>query len=427
MDNSFKRSAEPPTTRNDAATPSHADRRRIAIMFGMFGPYHVARLNAAAIHHDVVGIEVSATSDTYAWDKFLGTDSFRRVTLFTDPPISKTSYREIRAKVCAILSSHHPDVVVVPGWASSWAYSMLGWAMDNRVPAIVMSDSQAIDHGRVWWREWIKHRVVRTYSAAIVAGRRHVQYLEQLGMPSDRIMTGYDVVDNEHFAVGTRGAREQAEQRRRDLALPKTFFLTCARFVNVKNLPRLIEAFARYRAKVGSEAWSLVIVGDGELRPALERHIWERGLSTAVILPGVKQYHTLPNYYGLASAFVLVSTSEPWGLVVNEAAASGLPLIVSDRCGCAPELVESGFNGFLVDPCDIESVAGAMCRIASPACDRIAMGMKSLEIAGRWGLRTFAESLRHAVDIALTRPRQSSGPVDRMIVELLARTCASDC
>ncbi len=318
-------------------------------MFAMFGPYHIARINAAAINDNIVGIEVSATSNIYAWHKLLGTDSFQRVTLFSDASISQESNGEIRAKVHALLSKHQPDVVVVPGWASSWANSMLGWAMDNRVPAVLMSESQAIDFDRVWWREWIKRRVVGIYSAAIAGGRRHVQYLEQLGMPTERITTGYDVVDNEHFAAGARRARGRSEQLRRELGLPKTF------------------------------------------------------------------------------AFVHVSTSEQWGLVVNEAAASGLPVIVSDRCGCAPELVETGINGFIVDPYDVESLAGAMCRIASSGCDRVAMGMRSQEIVSRWGPETFAKSLQRAVNIALSRPKPFAGPVDRTIIELLGRTCGSDC
>ena len=92
-----------------------ADRRRVAIMFAMFGPYHIARINAAAMNDDIIGIEVSATSNTYAWHKLLGTDSFQRVTLFSDASISQESNREIRAKVHALLSKHQPDVVVVPG------------------------------------------------------------------------------------------------------------------------------------------------------------------------------------------------------------------------------------------------------------------------------------------------------------------------
>jgi glycosyltransferase involved in cell wall biosynthesis len=415
-----------PIIKGESAT-SVADMRRVAIMFAMFGPYHIARINAAAMNDEIVGIEVSATSNTYAWHKLLGIDSFQRVTLFSDASISKESNGEIRARVHALLSKHQPDVVVVPGWASSWANSMLGWATDNRVPAILMSESQAIDVDRVRWREWIKRRIVGTYSAAIVGGRRHVQYLEQLGMPSDRIMNGYDVVDNEHFAAGATRARGRADQLKQELGLPKTFFLASARFVEKKNLPRLIEAFGRYRMKAGSVAWSLVILGDGELRPVLEQDIRDRGLSSSVLLPGFKQYDALPDYYGLAGAFVHVSTSEQWGLVVNEAAASGLPVIVSDRCGCAPELVASGVNGFVVDPDDVESMAGAMCRIASPECDRVAMGMRSQEIVGRWGPKTFAKSLQRAIDIALTRPKPSAGPVDRAIIELLGRTCASDC
>ena len=93
-------------------------------------------------------------------------------------------------------------------------------------------------------------------------------------------------------------------------------------------------------------------------------------LAGDVILAGFKQYDELPAYYGLASAFVHASTTEQWGLVVNEAMASGLPVLVSDRCGCAPDLVEDGVNGFTFDPYDVEALAGLMQRVAAMTDER---------------------------------------------------------
>ena len=126
-----------------------------------------------------------------------------------------------------------------------------------------------------------------------------------------------------------------------------------------KNLPKLIEAYAEYRIRsesgsqkpevIDSKAlWELVLLGDGPLKTDLRRLISDLRLNEHVHLPGFKQYEELPVYYGLAKAFVHASTTEQWGLVVNEAIASGLPVIVSNRCGCAPELVNG--NGFTFDP-----------------------------------------------------------------------------
>jgi glycosyltransferase involved in cell wall biosynthesis len=395
-------------------------RPKIAIMFAMLGPYHVARINSVAADYSVVGIEGSHTSDVYAWEKFVGADEFQRVTLFTDGPIAHKSHSEIWQKVSTSLTELAPEVVVVPGWASSSSLAMLAWSIVNQVPAIVLSESQAIDHARVWWREWLKRQTVRPFAAALVGGRRHVAYLEQLGMPRERIFTGYDVVDNAHFAAGAEHARARAAELRQELGLPERFFLACARFVPEKNVSRLLEAFARYRNAAGSAAWDLVILGDGAMRGALERQIAARSLSSYIHMPGFKQYDTLPTYYGLASAFVHASTTEPWGLVVNEAMAAGLPVIVSERCGCAPDLVESG-NGVLFDPSDVDALAQAMGHIAAPGCDRTAMGRRSQEIIDRWRPEAFAQGLRQAVETALAQPGARVGVLGRAMIGALRR------
>jgi glycosyltransferase involved in cell wall biosynthesis len=113
----------------------------------------------------------------------------------------------------------------------------------------------------------------------------------------------------------------------------------------------------------------LVIVGDGELRPALEQLRGELGIDARVHLPGFKQYDELPAYYGLASAFVHASRVEPWGLVVNEAMSAGLPVLVSERCGCAPTLVRDGENGWTFDPADAGDIANGLERVSELSDD----------------------------------------------------------
>jgi glycosyltransferase involved in cell wall biosynthesis len=143
----------------------------------------------------------------------------------------------------------------------------------------------------------------------------------------------------------------------------------------------------------------------------------------SVLLPGFKQYPDLPAYYGLASAFVHASTTEQWGLVVNEAMASGLPVLVSNRCGCAPDLVQEGVNGFTFDPCNVEQLAQLMFKVSAfQLFSFSAFGDASRRIIGAWGPERFASGLKAAVDKALEVGPVGATLVQRVVLKaLLAR------
>jgi glycosyltransferase involved in cell wall biosynthesis len=112
--------------------------------------------------------------------------------------------------------------------------------------------------------------------------------------------------------------------------------------------------------------------------------------------------------------------SETWGLTVNEAMAAGLPVLVSERCGCARDLVVEGRNGFTFDPCDVEALSKLMLRLSStPEDQREAMGRASQEIIARWTPETFAEGLWRAVGAAHAAPRPSLSALDRVLLRLL--------
>src|SRR5205807_667519 len=120
-------------------------------------------------------------------------------------------------------------------------------------------------------------------------------------------------------------------------------------------------------------------------------------------MPGFKSYQDLPTYYGLAGAFVLPSESEQWGLVVNEAMAAGVPVIVSDRCGSAPELVQDGWNGFTFPVGDSKRLADLLLRVARQ-CDVPEMGRRARERIAAWSPERFAAGLSSAVAAALNHP-----------------------
>ena len=398
---------------------------RVAVIFHRFGPYHCARLEAAARHCDVTGIEVAAETQDYAWSPVKDTPGYSGLTLFPSGDTRTMSDKQISTRVENALQSCSPDAVAIPGWSDKGALAALRWCMETGTPPILMSESTALDEPRVRWREWIKERIIRLYSTALVGGQRHIDYLIELGMPRDQIFTGYDVVDNEHFRQKAAEVRNQRSEVRRKYGLPENYFLASARFIKKKNLLTLIRAYAGYRQMKGdgdighrttdNGPWDLVLVGDGPLKTDLCRLVSDLRLHAHVHLPGFKQYDELPVYYALAKAFVHGSASEQWGLVVNEASASGLPVIVSNRCGCVPELVQD--NGFTFDPMNQHELASRLFEMASLSDDeRESLGHASRRIATNLGPNRFGEGLKRAATMAIDLPRRKFRAFDRAIL-----------
>ena len=238
-------------------------------------------------------------------------------------------------------------------------------------------------------------------------------------------------MDNDYFAQRAIEIRDShlrpgyggqaAFEIRKKYALPENYFLASARFIEKKNLPSLIIAYAEYREKwKGDTPWDLVLLGDGPLRETLNSQLSTLNLHSHVHLPGFKQYDELPVYYALANAFVHPSTTEQWGLVVNEAIASGLPVIVSDRCGCVPELVQG--NGFTFNPMDEQELALLLLKMAKLSHEeRQKLADVSYTIAANFSPERFGEGLDRAASVALELAPRRFGVIDRALLFAGAR------
>jgi len=391
----------------------------------MMGPYQLARVNAAAERLPVTGIEGARRSLVYAWEPREGETRFERRVLF-GTALEEQSAQAIVAATEAALDAADPDIVCITGWSHSEALTMLRWARRRRRHAILLSESTEHDHDRTRLREALKRRIVRLCDAALVGGEPQRAYAERLGLPADRVFLGYDAVDNDHFRLGADAARAAGAAIRAELGLPTQYFFGSCRFIEKKNLARLIEAFALYRADAGVEGWDLVLAGDGEQRSALEMLVRDLGVADQVHFLGFRQYDDLPALYGLAGGFVHVSTVEQWGLVVNEACAAGLPVIVSNRCGCVEDLVETGANGWRVDPFDIGQIAAALAQLASPGVDRAAMATRGREIVARYGPARFGDGLVEAITAARRSSPRGLGLLDDWLLRKLARRDTGD-
>jgi glycosyltransferase involved in cell wall biosynthesis len=238
----------------------------------------------------------------------------------------------------------------------------------------------------------------------------------QLGMEQSRIKIGYDVVDNDYFVRETTTLRLNSTSSH----FANPYFLTSNRFIPKKNLFRLLKAYFEYR-KIVPKPWDLVLLGDGPLKEEIKNMIYDLGLSNYVHLPGFCQYNELPTYYAFAQAFVHSSTSEQWGLVINEAMASGLPILVSNRCGCAEDLVHTDKNGIKFDPYDIEAITAALVNITTVANEkREEMGVNSLEIIENFKPKHFGENL-NLLSVQAMNTNLKPTILARIILKILLR------
>jgi glycosyltransferase involved in cell wall biosynthesis len=208
--------------------------------------------------------------------------------------------------------------------------------------------------------------------------------MRQLGFRRRRVLTGYDAVGIERVrALG--GEPHIAPQARP--------FVFVGRFVAKKNIAFLLDAYARYRVRAGTAARRLVLVGGGELEPQLRARIAALGLDDAVEITGFVDAPQVATRMASARALLHPSLTEQWGLVVNEALALALPVVVSRAVGAHETLVEQGVNGFVLDGDDVDAWAEAMFALGGDENRWLAMREASQRIAPAGDAERFAEGV----------------------------------
>ena len=369
----------------------------LAFVYEHETPLVRARTSALAGKADTHVIALVAKSAHYKWTNSAEQTGYTSQTLFDTAP---GEHAEERAVIKA-LEARDPDVVFVTGYSRRFARAALHYALAANKPRVLISVSTRHEASGSKVVETVKKTLVGAHHAAFVGGTAQAEQLIALGMPEERIFYGYDAVDNDLIAARADEARQLPNGPGAELGLDTPYFVTIARLVWQKNLDRLVEAFALYRKNNPSSTHKLVIAGYGPLEDAVHAQIAARGLENEILMPGAVPYEKIPALLAGADAFVLPSVSEPWGLVVNEAMAAGLPVAISNICGCAPDLVEEGRNGYTYDPESIEAIAGAMSNLTADPERLKAMGTASREIIARWGPARFASGALAAAQCAM--------------------------
>jgi 1,2-diacylglycerol 3-alpha-glucosyltransferase len=373
----------------------------IAVIWIDWYAYHVARLRAltdhALLRGNVWGIEMVGGCGVHGHLNFRSVDreNLPVTTLLPAANWRDAGQRRLSVEVWRKLRELNPSLLLVPGYYNFPSLAAALWAKLHGRRTVLMCETARSDRKRVWCKEVTKRVLVRLlFDGAIAGGKRQVRYLRELGFAPERIARAYDVVDNGFYAAAVSRARAAIDPE--EMGLPKDYFLFAGRLAPEKNVAGLLRSFVEYCATGGS--WSLVLAGDGPLRNELREQARSAGVAGRVQFVGLKDSHELATLYTFARCFVLASVLEPWGLVVNEAMASGLPVIVSNRCGCADDLVEHGANGFIFDPAREDELTARLHRVSTLNKIQLArMGERSKEIIAGYSLETWASEVARLV------------------------------
>jgi glycosyltransferase involved in cell wall biosynthesis len=275
----------------------------------------------------------------------------------------------------AMIRERRFDAFIVHGWATAsfWQAMIACWR--TRTPLLVRGDSR-LATARAWWWRVLKEPLFRAFiprfDACLVVGRAAREYLVHYGADPARCFDAPHAVDNQFFASTSDRLRPGRPGLRWTFGLSPgaIVFLMAGRLVDGKEPAVFVEAVAR--AARGCPQVAGLIVGDGPLRSDVEA--LSARLGAPVQFAGFLNQRGICDAYAASDVLVLPSKSETWGLVVNEAMACGLPAVVSDGVGCAPDLVEPGVTGEIFAVGDVDGLARHISRLAADAPYRATLG-----------------------------------------------------
>lgn len=269
-------------------------------------------------------------------------------------------------EVGAAIEQSKPDAVLVSGWHSITLVRAILACRRGGVPLLYRGDTHLADRRtRPLWRTRT-HWLLRRFDRYLSVGKRAREYLRSFGVPETSIHDSPHAVHNEFFAESARPFQAPAKRAkaRRELDVSEDAFvvLFVGKQETKKRLGDLLRAL--HQLALLEKPAVLLVVGSGPLEQECRELAAE--LAVDVRWCGFMNQSELGRAYGMSDCLVLPSGwGETWGLVVNESMACGLPCVVSDRVGCAPDLVESGRTGEVFPFGDPAELARAVERVRS--------------------------------------------------------------
>ena len=378
---------------------------RVVIVTDIIAPYRIPVFNALA-RREEVDLHVIFLSETDA--------SLREWRIYSDE--IQFSYEVLKSwrwhvgkgnllfnyGLSRAMGRFKPDAVICGGYNHLAFWQALMWCKRRHVKFLLWTESNKHDaRTRRPWIEAAKAYYLRSCDGFVVPGKASFDYLLSLGSPAASIVTAPNAVDNSLYAREGGKIRANAAAFREKFNLPARFVLFVGRLVRKKGVFELLEAYSRLGSTLRSQV-GLVFAGDGVAKADL-KSLADVISPGRIVFTGFLHREDLPAVYALADVLVLPTHSDAWGLVVNEAMASGLPVLVSEVAGCSVDLVEDGRNGFVIPPMDADRLSRAVASVLNQPQLLKDMSVQSLNKIKNYSPDTCAAGFANAVLTAVSR------------------------
>jgi glycosyltransferase involved in cell wall biosynthesis len=308
--------------------------------------------------------------------------------------------------VPTLLRGHFDMVIFMLGWGSISALLGIVTCRAAGIPFFLYGDSSfppVETTMRQRLRAGMLRFLFRNTSGFMVSGALNAGYYHHYGADPDHFFLLPWAVDNERFAAASRFVPGEREEMRERIGVrpEQTLFVFSAKLVERKDPMTLLRAYEQVPDR---DRAAVLFLGDGVLHEPLETYARDHALGDAHFAGFVNQSE-LPKYYGMSDVFVLPSTYEPRGAVINEAMACGLPVIVTDRCGSIGDIVLEGENAFIYPAGDAGALSTSMTRLVDDPALRENMARRSIEIIGTWTFERGVEGVKAALAYVAKRKR----------------------
>jgi glycosyltransferase involved in cell wall biosynthesis len=388
--------------------PSSSKKYRLAVLASHPIQYQAPLLRALAAHPDIdltvyfgcpwgaVEYKDPGFGISFKWDIAI-LEGYKHLFLRNlSPWPSPNSFLGLfNPTIISELLRHRFDAIVIPGYALAtyWLAYLGAWL--SGTPVLFRGEA-VLRTGRTFWIRAAKRALLSLIfngtAAFLVIGSKSREFYEAFGVDKSRMLFSPYAVDNKFFCESSDQWKQRKSDIRTELRIgEEPVILFVGKLIDRKRPCDLLEAYASVRDEA-----VLLYVGDGSLRHDLERISKSRGL-TEVRMVGFKNQSELPKYYAIADVFVLPSSHEVSPLVVNEAMACGLPIIVSDAIPSALDFVRNGYNGYIYPCTDIGRLANALAMLIRDPAQRRIMGLRSREMISEWSIERAAEGVLEAL------------------------------
>jgi glycosyltransferase involved in cell wall biosynthesis len=297
------------------------------------------------------------------------------------------------------------DVVIAEGFFQ-WTPAAVTKRILQGTPLVLSYERTAhTERNCPLWRALYRKRCLRFIDAVICNGKLSKEYIESLGMPGEKIVTGGMAADSN--GLMTRIADITETQRRfirTQFGLTRPVFLYVGRMIKLKGVAEMLQGWETYKNQKSGPG-SLLLVGGGNQENALRQMVKDKNLPD-VHFTGEVDYDDIAQFYAVADIFVMPTLEDNWSLSIPEAMACGLPIACSKYNGCWPELVKEEENGKVFDPKNPNEIAETLFFFARNLLRLPQMGSRSQEIEKDFAPTNAARALLEAINIAISRKRK---------------------